>query len=195
MEMGNITELLKKRASVRKFQTRPVPRVVLDDILEAGRLSPSGGNEQPWRFGVITAPGLIAEIAQIAYCQAWMARAPLLIVLCSVFVEDVHGGRDIQLQRFPQQAQVIAGMDRELYWGLNQEEHQTKIAGTHMVLAALEHGLGSCWVSRFEVRPLARLLKLPEIVLPAEILVLGYPEAQPGPIPKKSLEEIAFYNV
>jgi nitroreductase len=195
MEMGNISELLKKRASVRKFQTRPVPQVVLDDILEAGRLSPSGGNEQPWHFGVITAPGLIAEIAQIAHGQAWMEQAPLLIILCTVFVEDVRGGRDIQVQRFPELAQAIAGMDRELYWALNQEEHQTKIAGTHMVLAALEHGPGSCWVSRFEVRPLARLLKLPEIVLPAEILVFGYPEAQPTPVPKKRLEEIVIYNV
>lgn len=46
-----IVELLKTRFSVRRFQDRPVPEAVLQDILEAGRLSPSGGNEQPWAFG------------------------------------------------------------------------------------------------------------------------------------------------
>jgi nitroreductase len=192
--MGKITELLKERSSVRKFQSRPVPQAVLNDILEAGRLSPSGGNEQPWRFGVITEPGLIAKIAQIANRQSWMACAPMLIILCTVFVEDARGGRDIQMQRYPEHAGAIAAMDQELYWALNQEEHQTKIAGTHMVLAALEHGLGSCWVSRFEVLPLARLLNLPGGVLPAEILVFGYPEGKQKPAPKKSLEEIVFFN-
>ena len=192
--MGFIIDLLKTRASVRQFQSRPVPMPILDDILEAGRLSPSGGNEQPWRFGVITEPALIAEIAQIAHRQTWIARAPLLIVLCTVPVGDAAGGRDIQLQRFPQFAGAIAALDQALYWALNQEEHQTKIAGTHMLLAAQEHGLGGCWVSRFEVRALATLLHLPEGILPSEILVMGYLDGLPNPMRKKGLVEIVFYN-
>jgi nitroreductase len=192
--MGNVTNLLKTRYSLRNFQPRPVPQSILDDILEAGRLSPSGGNEQPWRFGVITDSVLIGQIAQLAHRQEWMAQAPLLIVLCTVFVEDARGGRDIQLHRFPDSAGAITEMDPGLYHALNQEEHQTKIAGTHMALAALEHGLGSCWVSRFEVLPLAALLKLPPNMLPSEILVLGYPERPQNPIPKKHIEELAFTN-
>jgi nitroreductase len=192
--MGEITDLLKKRASVRTFQDRPVPESVLSDILEAGRLSPSGGNEQPWRFGVITDPPLIAEVAQIAHHQTWLAQAPLLIVLCTVLVSDERGGRDIQMQRYPEHAAIIAEMDQDLYWALNQEEHQTKIAGTHMVLAAQEHGLGSCWVSRFEVRALARLLNLPTGILPAEILALGYPAQIQRPTTKRALDEIVFHN-
>src|SRR5512140_2571386 len=100
--MGTITELLRNRFSTRNFQNKPVPQPVLEDILEAGRLSPSGGNEQPWRFGVITDPALIGQIAQIAHRQEWIAHAPLLIVLCTVFVEDERGGRDIQVHRFPE---------------------------------------------------------------------------------------------
>ncbi len=96
-----ITELLAKRFSARKFQPRPVPQAVIDDILEAGRLSPSGGNEQAWKFGVITERALIEDIAQIAYKQDWIAAAPLLIVLCTVPVADALGGRVIQMQRYP----------------------------------------------------------------------------------------------
>ena len=193
--MGKITDLLRVRASIRKFQDKPIPQCVLEDILEAGRVSPSGGNEQPWHFNVITDAGLIALIAHIAHRQIWMAHAPLLIVLCTVFVDDARGGRDIQMQRYPEYASAIASMDQDLYWALNQEEHQTKIVGTHMVLAALEHGVGACWVSRFEVCSLAKLLNLPRGVLPAEILAFGYPEHEQKPVPKKSLEEVVSFNM
>ena len=193
--MGKITELLKVRTSVRRFQDKSVPQSVLEEILEAGRLSPSGGNEQPWHFKVITDPGLVTQIAHIAHRQHWMAHAPLLIVLCTVFVDDARGGRDIQIQRYPEHASAIASLDQNLYWALNQEEHQTKIVGTHMILAALEHGVGACWVSRFEVYSLARLLTLPEGVLPAEILVFGYPAHQQKPVAKKRWAEVISFNV
>lgn len=192
--MGKITELLGQRCSVRGFRSDPVPQAVLDNILEAGRLSPSGGNEQPWRFGVILDPALIQQITLLAHQQLWIAQSPLLIVLCTRFVEDARGGRDIQIQRYPEDAGAIAGMDHKLYWALNQEEHQTKIAGSNMILAAQEHGLGSCWVSRFDVRAVAALLGLPDNMLPTEILVLGYPERQSTPAPKKRLEELVFIN-
>jgi nitroreductase len=187
-----ITKLLKKRTSVRRFRNKSVPEELIQDMLEAARLSPSGGNEQPWAFGVITDCGLIVQIAQLAHGQAWIARAPLLIVLCTVCVEDQRGGRDIQMHRYPRHAQAITEIPQSLYWALNQEEHQTKIPGTHMVLAALEHGVGSCWVSLFDVEGLAQLLKLPENYLPSEILVFGYAESQPASRPKKSLEELVF---
>jgi nitroreductase len=189
-----ITELLKTRFSVRHFQERPIPDDVLQDILEAGRLSPSGGNEQAWVFGVITDPALIVQAAEIARRQTWIAQAPLLIVLCTTGVDDSRGGRDIQRDRFPEHAAAISEMDQELYWALNQEEHQTKIAGAHMAIAALEHGVGSCWVSRFEVKRMAELLHLPRGVIPSEILVFGYPKQKRTPTQKKALDEVVFYN-
>jgi nitroreductase len=189
-----IVELLRSRFSVRRFQDKPIPEAVLRDILEAGRLSPSGGNEQPWVFGVVTDRALIAQVADIAYRQQWIAGAPLLIVLCTIGVDDSRGGRDIQKARFPEYAEAIGQMDQSFYWALNQEEHQTKIAGTHMAIAALEHGIGSCWVSRFEVRRLRELLRLPPDYLPSEILVFGYPGQACEPRPKNSLTEVTFYN-
>jgi nitroreductase len=189
-----ITELLRNRFSVRKFQETSIPDEIVQDILEAGRLSPSGGNEQPWVFGVISDRTLITRIVEMAYHQEWIAKAPLLIVLCTAGVSDERGGRDIQKYRFPEYTEIIEKMDQDLYWALNQEEHQTKIAGTHMALAALEHGVGSCWVSRFEVKCLARLLHLPQGYMPSEILALGYPAEQGRLTKKKELDEVVFYN-
>jgi nitroreductase len=189
-----ITTLLKQRVSVRSFQKKPVTEDVIQDMLEAARLSPSGGNEQPWMFGVITDCTLIKQIAKLAHGQKWIASAPLLIVLCTVCVEDARGGRDIQKHRYPQFSWEISQIPQDLYWALNQEEHQTKIPGTHMVLVALEHGLGSCWVSRFRVKAVAELLCLPPHYIPSEMLVFGYPAFAQDPRSKKRLEEIVFWN-
>ena len=189
-----ILDLLRKRVSVRRFRADAVPDEALRDILEAGRPSPSGGNEQPWSFGVVTDRALIREIALTAHKQAWIASAPLVIVLCARLVGDDRGGRDIQAIRFPEYERAIRGMDQGLYWALNAEEHQTKIAGAHLALVALEHGVGSCWVSRFDVRALADLLHLPERVQPSEMLVMGYPAEDRAPRAKKALEEIVFYD-
>jgi nitroreductase len=190
-----IAELLKHRVSVRRFQNRPIPEDVIQEMLEAARLSPSGGNEQPWAFGVVTDCARIKEISMLAHGQKWIARALLLIVLCTVCVEDSRGGRDIQKHRYPQYEWELAQIPQPLYWALNQEEHQTKIPGTHMVLVALEHGVDSCWVSRFDVKELAQLINLPEHYLPSEILVFGYPEFEQTPRSKKSLDEIVFRDV
>ncbi len=189
-----IAELLKNRFSVREFQDKPIPGDVMKSILESGRLSPSGGNEQPWVFGVITDRNLISQIADIAYKQEWIVNAPLLIVLCTVGVNDDRGGRDIQKQRFPEYTELIEKMDQDLYWALNQEEHQTKIAGTHMALVALENGVGSCWVSLFNVKRLAKLLNLPMGCTPSEILVLGYPKEDRKLTKKKEINEVVFFN-
>ena len=60
-----ILELLRGRFSVRSFQKKPIAAGILQDMLEAGRLSPSGGNEQAWRFGLITNPSIIAQVAEV----------------------------------------------------------------------------------------------------------------------------------
>ena len=191
--MSAILDLLQQRVSVRAFLDKEIPSNVINEILEAGRLSPSGGNEQPWRFGVITEKILISQIADLAG-QPWIASAPLVILLCVVPVPDDRGGRDIQADRFPQYKDQIMAMDPGLYQALNMEEHQTKIPGTQMLLAALERGLGGCWVSRFDVLKLVDLLNLPADILPAELLVLGYPAGGKPAKQKKSQLELIFYN-
>lgn len=189
-----ILDLLKKRCSIRSFKEQEIETEKVDRILEAGRLSPSGGNEQPWIFGVIREKGLIEEISGIAYKQGWIATSSLLFVLCTTIIEDKRGAREIQKRRFPKRRDEIDKMDKVLYSYLNSEEHQTKIAGTHMALQALELGIYSTWVSYFEAEKLAELLNFPKLIVPSEILVFGYPEEEPMPRLKKELKEIVFYN-
>lgn len=193
-EESMIVDLLRTRCSMRKLKQMPIPQDTIDYIIEAGRLSPSGGNEQPWMFGIINDKELISKIAVASYNQEWIASAPLLIVLCTTIVEDERGARDIQVSRFPELKNEILNIDKALYSRLNSEEHQSKIPGTHMVLAALEHGVYSTWVSYFKVSEVSELLDLPSSYIPSEILVFGYPEGAVKPRVKKKKDEIAFFN-
>jgi nitroreductase len=190
-----LIDLLKNRTSIRNFTGEEVPKEVIEYILEAGRLSPSGGNEQPWKFGVITNKTLIKEIAEGSYHQNWMESASFLIVLCTCLVEDERGGRNIQQSRFPKLSAEIGTMNRGLYSCLNLEEHQTKIPGTHMVLAALEQGIASTWVSYFHVNKVTELLNLPKSCIASEILAFGYAAKEKETVAKKTLEDIVFYNI
>ncbi len=189
-----ILDLLKERKSIRNFTGKDVPDEVINYILEAGRLSPSGGNEQPWKFGLITDKALINEISQIAYNQNWVKNASFLVVLCTCNVDKSHGGRDVQKYRYPNLAKTIEDMDNEIYSKLNLEEHQTKIPGTHMIIAALEYGLGSTWVSCFDVDRLTHFLMLPKPYIASEIIAFGYPVNNENVTVKKSFNEVVFYN-
>lgn len=189
-----ILDLLKKRKSIRNFAERDVSAEVINYILEAGRLSPSGGNEQPWKFGLITDKVLINEISIIAYNQNWIKTASFLIVLCTYNVDKSRGGRGVQKSRFPSHAKTIEEMEDEIYIRLHMEEHQTKIPGTHMVIAALEHGVGSTWISYFNVDTLSNILNLPKPYIASEIIAFGYPVNNENATEKKCLSEIVFYN-
>lgn len=189
-----LLDLLKKRCSIRRFTDQVIPDDVVNYMLEAARLSPSGGNEQSWMFGVINDRHLITQLAQCAYNQEWITTAPLVVVLVTVIVDDPRGGRNIQFSRFPHQQKQVEEMDKSLYSNLLMEEHQTKIPGTHMVLAGMEHGVYSTWISYFDVLKVNKLLGLPELHTASEMIAFGYPAAEPQPRKKKPLDELVFYN-
>ena len=85
-------------------------------------------------------------------------------------------------------------MDKELYSALNMEEHQTKIAGTHMSLAALEHGIFSTWISMFDVEKVSEILALPRLCIPSEIIAFGYPMDKTSPTEKKPIDALVFFD-
>jgi nitroreductase/RimJ/RimL family protein N-acetyltransferase len=186
----SLVKRLEKRCSVRDFAKEPVAEEIIDEILEAGRLAPSGGNEQSWKFALVKNRKLMEKIADNAYNQVWMLDAAFIIVLVTNIVPDEKGGRDVQLARYPEFEERIENLDLHFYGRINQEEHQTKIPGTLMMLAALEHGVGSSWVSYFNVNKLQKILGLPQSEIPSEILVFGYPQRPMKSTVKKPMESI-----
>lgn len=79
-------ECLKTRRSTRSYRTDPVPREVIEDIIDCGRLAATGNNMQPWRFVVVTDAAKRAEIARIAEYGKFIKDAPVCV---AVFCENV----------------------------------------------------------------------------------------------------------
>jgi len=156
-------ELVRKRRSIRRYKSDPVPTQKLEYVLEAGRLAPSWGNRQCWRFIVVTDKAKKKAIST----RDWIAEAPLIIVGCA------HP--DLSGTRFNQQ-----------YYMLDMG-----IAMEHMILAAAEQGLGTCWIGgQFDEEEVKQTLNIPEDVRVVALTPLGYPAETPGPKGRKPLKEI-----
>jgi nitroreductase len=83
-------EAIAMRRSIRKFKPDPVPDEIIYDLLEAARLAPSGCNAQPWRFKIVKDKETRQKLAQAAFDQPFIAKAPVVLVCCA----DIKGYLD-----------------------------------------------------------------------------------------------------
>jgi nitroreductase len=85
-------EVLKTRRSVRAYKAEPVPRKIIEDVIDCGRLAATAVNIQPWEFVVVTEPALRRRIADITDYGKFIAEAPAcVLVLCAetkYYLED-----------------------------------------------------------------------------------------------------------
>ena len=85
-------EALKTRRSVRAYTGEPVPRKIIEDIVDCGRLAATAINIQPWEFVVVTDPALRRRLAEISDHGKFIADAPVcVVVLCQAtkyYLED-----------------------------------------------------------------------------------------------------------
>ena len=79
-------ECIKSRRSIRAYKKTAIERLVIEDIIDCGRLAASANNIQPWHFVVITNPDMLSNIAAIADYGKFIAEAPCCI---AVFCEKV----------------------------------------------------------------------------------------------------------
>jgi nitroreductase len=83
---------VKTRRSVRAYEHRPVPREIIEDVIDCGRLAASANNVQPWEFVVVTEAGMLRRLADRADYGKFIAEAPVcIVVLCrdsKYYLED-----------------------------------------------------------------------------------------------------------
>jgi len=166
----NVLEAIEKRRSVRSYQNRPIPEEKLKKILEAARLAPSARNAQSFKFIVVKDERLRKRLAQEATPYHFIGEAPVIIVAVSLKPDY------IMRSEVPAYAVDIG------------------IAFDHMTLAAVEEGLGTCWIGGFYQNPVKQILNIPEKYKVAGLLPIGYPADTPGKKSRKSLEEMVCYD-
>jgi nitroreductase len=85
-------EALKTRRAVRAYGSAPVPREIVEDIIDCGRLAATAINIQPWEFVVVTSPQMRRSIAHTTDYGKFIAEAPVcVVVLCQdtkYYLED-----------------------------------------------------------------------------------------------------------
>ncbi len=167
----DVFEAIGKRRSIRNYQDREVEEDKLFKILEAARQAPSASNRQEWRFVVVRDKVTRLKLCQAAKGQGFVNEAPVVIACCAQ--------TDNHIMTCGQACYVI----------------DLAIAIDHMSLAAVELGLGSCWIGAFHEKEVKKILDIPQEIRVVEMLALGYPVQEPTePKVRLALEKIAFFN-
>ncbi len=169
----DFTKVINGRESIRSYDpTKPVDKAVLEKILDAGRIAPSAANRQPWRFLLISSREMLGQVRR-CYQNTWFQDAPHILVVA---------GRT---------GEAWARQD-----GWNSIETDLTIAMDHMVLAAENEGVGTCWVANFETAVLRSALGLSSEDRVYAITPLGYPRpgfAKKNQRQRKSLADVVKY--
>lgn len=167
-----LADFMQWRRSIRQFQDRPVPRELLEQIIDAGRMTPTGSNSQSPAYIVLQndLPQVRAKAVEALYHRSQDAANAYRESLARIY-QDSQAGRDTLFHGAPA---VILVLDRQAH-GINGA-----LAASRMELMANALGLGVCFVGFFvqaiDSDPdLRQLLNLSEDARPVTSLAIGYP--------------------
>lgn len=165
-------ETVKNRYSCKKFDGRPVPQDKLDAILEAGRLAPTAKNLQEQHIYVAQTPQALAKIDGVTPCR--------------------YGASTV----------LVVAFDRNNVFTYPGEQRDSgvedaSIVATHLMLAATNAAVDSCWINFFDPEAAAKTLGLPENEEVLMLLDLGHAAEDGKPLPnhssRKALTETVSY--
>ena len=183
----SIHELLQKRFATKVFdQDKKVSQEDLQYILEAGRLSCSSANTQPWKIVVVTNPEMRAKLREASYGQAQITDASHLLVVCTMKDPMVRINKTAELLEAgagKEAAESYVKMVTSWIPATTEATHgwlsrQTYLALQAMILAAIERGIDSCPMEGFNPAAYTELLGLTDCI-PTTVLTIGY-AAKPG---------------
>jgi len=162
--------LAERRYSVRAYKSDTVADELIRKVLSAALLAPTACNRQPFRLLVLPTLGNEKQLLRI-YSRSWFVEAPCVIAIAAVLSES-WSRRD----------------------GVNYAFVDAAIAMDHLILAATEQGLGTCWVAAFDPSAAREILGLPNGVEPVAFTPLGYPADNPGPKERRASDQLVRYG-
>ena len=154
-------DVIKNRYSCKKYSNRAVEEDKLTAILEAGRVAPTAKNLQEQHVYVLQSAQALEKFDSLTPCR-YGAPTVLLVAFNSENVYAYPGGkRDSGIE-------------------------DASIVATHMILAAANEGVNSCWVNRLDPDEVAKAFGLPENEVVLSAMDLGYAAEGVGPLPNHS---------
>ena len=172
---------LFEHRSIRKFRPTPVPQELLDELLTAASRASTCGNMQLYSLIVTRDKKLREKLAPLHFNQPMVTEAPCVITVCA----DVHRFSMWCRQRGAEPAYdnfawfVTAAIDALL-------------AAQNLCIEAEERGLGICYLGStiYTAEEIARVLELPEGVIPITTSVVGSPDESPALTDRLPLEAV-----
>ena len=166
-------DVIKKRQAVREYLERDVPDDLIEKVLNLANLSPSAGNLQARRVVIVKDLDLIRKLkATCSGLGRFSVEPPVIFVICSVPEES---------------AKEYGDRGRNLY-----ALQDATIFASYLQLSATSLGLASCWVGSFDEEEVAKMLDLPQGLVPVVIIPMGFTQDEPREKDRKSLEEIVL---
>lgn len=160
------------RVSVRAYQDKIVEDEKVEKLLRAAMAAPTAGNKQPWRFVVIKDKNTLTAISKNFNTMRMVENAPLAIVVCG----DMN-------DTFPEE-------------GIGYWVQDASAATENLLLAAHGMGLGAVWCGvtplTERVERLKEMLKMPQNIIPLNVIAVGYPAENPAPKDKWKPEYISY---
>jgi len=151
----NAYEAIIGRRTIRQFDPKPIPRGLLEKIVNAGRLAPSAANLQPLEYVVVDDPAVRAEIFPLLKWAAAIAPAG-----------NPRPGHEPTAYAFV----LVNTLVRETMY-----EYDVGAAVENMALAAWHEGIASAWLISIHKPKITEILGLPGTRLLDSVLALGYP--------------------
>ena len=172
--------LMSSRQSERRYLDRPVEKEKIERILEAGRLSPSACNGQPWKFILVDDPALrdgiaIAASARVLKMNTFVDQAPVIIVI--VREKSNFSSRAGEIIKSKDYSRIDIG-----------------IAAVSMAYQASAEGLGTCIIGWLDEKRIKELLKIPASKNVELILTLGYTDNKVRSKIRKPPAEVISFN-
>jgi F420 biosynthesis protein FbiB-like protein len=200
MEKQSLTfwEIVNTRRSIREFEDRPIPREVIDKLLQTAVMAPSAHNAQHWRFVVI-----IESADKLKFAEGMGIDYRATLLGQGMSPEDVEIRAESRKQRFIGASVIILlCLDTEDVKNYNDPNRNNgdyimgvqsvALAGGHLLLAAHAEGLGAVWICAplFAPERVREALDLPPNWIPQGMISLGYPAEEPKAKDMKPLEEV-----
>lgn len=162
-------EIIKKRYSVRAYKSDDIPMEFIEKIVESANLAPTSTSKQGYKVFVIKTVNFQEELKKI-YRQEWFRRAPYVIGVCGK-AKDCWVRID----------------------GKNYMDVDAAIVMDHIILAATDLGLGTCWIAAFNPDTAREFLNLAPDMEPIVFTPIGYPADNPGIKSRKPISEIVHF--
>lgn len=181
--------------AIRRLKPDPVPDSDIRDILEAAIRAPNGGNQQPWRFIVVTDPELKSRLAKL-YHEAWWAKRKDAGIRGP---EDIAPGKSVMRSAMRLADEIGNAPVIVLMCAMGKGPAQAASiipAAQNMLLGARALGIGGTITTlhpQVDDR-VHSLFGIPDTAQVVYCIQLGYPRGRFGPTSRKPLDEVCSYN-